>query len=670
MAMRWPSMTIRTTVLTAIVASVLVPSVALWALERSLTRHQYEPVVAQSRQAALVLAGAELVEPMWSIHEAQLQAVARRILDDPAVVALRITEKRPDTKPLELSKPDARREEGVRLATPISREGEQLGELEMWFDARQVDLLLAERGRATAVLAAVQVLAAALLLLAVLGRRLVSPIERLKQQASDIASSAPMAPLRWHRDDELGELGRHLDQVHAQIRGLFGRLADQNAELERLAMHDALTGLPNRTLFRELARAAIASAQRDGQRLALLFIDLDRFKAINDTLGHGAGDAVLTELSARLRQTLRASDLLCRHSGDEFIVMVRDAGSEDAIAATADRLLSRLEEPMPVRGRDVTVSASIGIAVFPDDAAEPEDLIRLADTAMYAAKNMGRARHSFYRAEYSVQLQAALNLERELRAALEGGQFMLHYQPQVDAVSGALLGCEALIRWRHPQRGLVPPGDFIASAEQSGVIDELGSWTIRSACAQIARWKAAGVAFGKVAVNVSAIEFRHHRLVDTLTAALHEWGVEPHELELEITESVLMTDTQTTQRIVERLQALGLSLAVDDFGTGYSSLAYLKHLRPSKIKIDRSFVRDVTTDEDDRVLVQAIVQLARALEITVVAEGVETAAQRDYLRAIGCDALQGYLISRPAGAEEFERLVAATEPSTLTPATA
>jgi len=300
------------------------------------------------------------------------------------------------------------------------------------------------------------------------------------------------------------------------------------------------------------------------------------------------------------------------------------------------------------------VSASIGVAIYPDDAADPETLVRHADTAMYAAKHLGRARVSFYRAEFNAQLQATLQLERELRHALAQDEFVLHYQPQVDAGSGELLGCEALIRWQHPQQGLVPPLQFIGAAEHCGLISELGAWTIRSACAQIARWKAAGLAFGCVAVNVSALEFRNHRLIDTLTRAMADFGVQPHELEIELTESVLMTDTQTTQRIVERLHGLGLPLAVDDFGTGYSSLAYLKHLRPSKIKIDRSFIADLPGDEDDRVLVQAIVQLARALGIRVVAEGVETAAQRDFLHRIGCGTLQGYLISRPQPAAGFE----------------
>ena len=297
----------------------------------------------------------------------------------------------------------------------------------------------------------------------------------------------------------------------------------------------------------------------------------------------------------------------------------------------------------------------LGLAAWPDHAQDADALLSRAEVAMYAAKHLGRARVSFFRTEFNAQLQATQQLEAELRQALAQNEFILHYQPQVDAGSGELLGCEALIRWQHPTRGMVPPLQFIGAAEQCGLISELGAWTIRTACAQIQQWKAAGLHFGSVAVNVSALEFRNHRLVDTLTRAMTDFSVLPHELEIELTESVLMTDTQTTQRIVERLHGLGLPLAVDDFGTGYSSLAYLKHLRPSKIKIDRSFVTDLPGDEDDRVLVQAIVQLAQALGIRVVAEGVETEAQRSYLHRIGCGTLQGYLISRPQPADGFER---------------
>ncbi|MDL2339135.1 MAG: EAL domain-containing protein [Pseudomonadota bacterium] len=654
---RWPVLSIRSTVLLGIAMAVLAPTVTLWHLDERLTRAAQEPLIAQNRQAVLVMTAASLVEPMWTLDEKSTRSTAQRALDEPWVNSLRLTENRPLAQPTLLTKAGVEPRQGVFLKMPILREGEMLGELQIGFDPGQIDRALADRRHATILLAALQVLLSVLVLLAVLYRRLLVPIHRLKRQASEIASRADVAPVRWDRRDELGQLGEHLNEVHVQIDGLFDQLEAQKAELEKIAMHDTLTGLPNRALFRELTISAVADARRHGGRLALLFIDLDRFKAVNDTLGHAAGDALLVELSERLRAAMRASDVVCRHSGDEFTVLLRDVKHWDEVAATADRLLKEIEKPLRLGARLVGVSASIGVALFPDDASDHETLVSHADTAMYVAKSLGRGRCSFFRADFNTQLLLNLQLEQELRQALARDEFELFYQPQVDTGTGALTGCEALIRWNHPQRGLVPPLEFIGAAEHCGLISEIGAWTIRTACAQIARWKIAGVRFGSVAVNVSALEFRSHRLLDTLTAAMADFGVQPHELEIELTESVLMTDTDTTQVIVERLHALGLPLAVDDFGTGYSSLAYLKRLRPSKIKIDRSFVRDLPGGDDDRVLVQAIVQLATALGIRVIAEGVETEAQRDFLRRIGCGLLQGYLISRPQPVEGFERFV-------------
>ena len=653
--MRWPMLSIRSTVLTAITAAVLAPTVILWHLEQQLTRQAQGPLIEQNRQAVLLMTANALVQPLWSLDESTTRQVAQQALAEPAVLSLRLTERRPLVAPTVMARPQQAPFMGVALKTPILHEGETLGELELWFDPGQIDRALADRRQATMKLAALQVLLSMAVLITVLYRRLLAPIRRLKRQASEMASRADVEPVRWDRRDELGQLGAHLNDVHQQIDTLFDRLEAQKAELEKIALHDGLTGLPNRALFRELIRAAVAAAARDGGRLAVLFIDVDRFKAVNDTLGHAAGDTLLVALATRLRAAVRASDVVCRHSGDEFIVLLHDGSHWDEVAATADRLLKEMEQPVAFDGREIAVSASVGVALYPDDATDPETLVRHADTAMYAAKHLGRARVSFFRTEFNAQLQATQQLEAELRQALARNEFILHYQPQVDAGSGELLGCEALIRWQHPTRGMVPPLQFIGAAEQCGLISELGAWTIRTACAQIQHWKAAGLHFGSVAVNVSALEFRNHRLVDTLTRAMTDFSVLPHELEIELTESVLMTDTQTTQRIVERLHGLGLPLAVDDFGTGYSSLAYLKHLRPSKIKIDRSFVTDLPGDEDDRVLVQAIVQLAQALGIRVVAEGVETEAQRSYLHRIGCGTLQGYLISRPQPTEGFER---------------
>jgi diguanylate cyclase (GGDEF)-like protein len=664
--MRWPSLSIRSTVALGIGIAVLAPTMALWHVEQRLTVAAQEPLIAQNRQAVLVMTATAMVEPLWTLDERRTRVAALRALEEPSVLGLKLTETRPLSAPTVLAKAGTVAGQGVALKAPISREGELLGELEIWFDPAQIERMLADRRTANIELAALQVLLSVAVLMAVLYRRLLAPIQRLKRQASEIALRTEVAPVHWDRRDELGQLGEHLNEVHAQIDGLFGQLEAQKAELEKVALHDPLTALPNRALFRELTRAAVAAAQRDGGRLALLFIDLDRFKAVNDTWGHAAGDTLLVAVAERLRGAVRAADVVCRHSGDEFTVLLRDASEWSEVAATADRLLKEIEKPVALGSGKAGVSASVGVALFPDDATDHETLVRHADTAMYAAKSMGGARSSFFRTEFNAHLQASMQLEQELRHALAHDEFVLHYQPQVDAISGDLLGCEALIRWMHPRRGMVPPMEFIGAAEQCGLIADIGAWAIRRACAQISHWKVAGLRFGSVAVNISALEFRNHRLIDTLTRAMGDFGVRPHELEIELTESVLMTDTDTTRLIVERLHALGLPLAVDDFGTGYSSLAYLKHLRPSKIKIDRSFVRDLPGDEDDRVLVRAIVQLATALGIRVVAEGVETALQREFLEQIGCGVLQGYLIGRPMPAEAFEQHALGTSQAAAT----
>ncbi len=653
--MSWPRLSIQNTVVLAVLVSVLGPTALLWHGDQRLTRSVHEPLIAQSRQALLGAAASALVQPLWTIHREAIENTVHKVLDAPSVVGVRLLERRPGSVPVVVSRPHAPAD-AVVLSATILHEGETLGTLELLFNPHQLDEVLAARSRATLQLAVLQVGLAALVMFLVLYLRLLRPIGRLKLQAQAIATRADPKPVDWRRRDELGEVGEQLNRVHGQINALVGKLEAQKSELHKLALHDALTGLPNRALFRELSQAAVAGAQRREQRLAVVFIDLDRFKAINDTLGHGAGDTLLVTLSARLRQALRGADLLSRHSGDEFLALLRDVGDADAIAVVVNRMLAELEAPISINGREVSITASIGVSLYPDDSLLPEELIQFADTAMYAAKTLGRARYSFYRSELNAQLQATVELERELRRAIAGDEFVLHYQPQVLAGSGALVGCEALIRWQHPVRGMVPPGEFIPAAEACGLISDLGTWAVRAACAQIQAWKAQGVPFITVAVNVSALEFRHHRLVDTVTQAMAEFGVAPDELEFEITESVLMTDSQTTQSIVERLHAIGLRLAVDDFGTGYSSLAYLKRLRPSKVKIDRSFVRDLSDDEDDRVLVKAIVHLAHALDTVVVAEGVETDAQRDILRGFGCDMLQGFLISRPKPAAAFAAL--------------
>ncbi len=513
-------------------------------------------------------------------------------------------------------------------------------------------------------LATLQLLLGGLALALVLHARLQRPITRLRRQAAAIAARSPAPVIDWQRHDELGQLGQQLNDVRSRIDGLFEQLERKNAQLRKMAMYDHLTGLPNRTLFRELFQHEVTAARRSGREMAMLFIDLDRFKTVNDSLGHAVGDDLLLATSQRLLQALRESDLVCRHSGDEFLVLVRDAERADTVAGAAQRILRAIEAPVPLARRHLTagapdvaqaqVSASVGIAIFPRDGEDFDALVRHADLAMYQAKQHGRARYSFYHSELNERLISRVALERELAHAIAHGELVLHYQPVVDAVTGALLGCEALVRWEHPTRGLQAPSSFIPVAEESGLVRDLGAWTLDAACAQIALWKKAGQSVGRVSINVSALQFRDQRLIETLRSAMQRHGVRADELELELTESTLMSDDDTTERVVAVLRELGVALVVDDFGTGYSSLSYLKRLRPDKLKIDRSFVQDLPAGADDRAVTQAILSMARALGVVVVAEGVETQAQRAFLTAQGCALLQGYLTGRPQPAAQIE----------------
>ncbi len=522
-------------------------------------------------------------------------------------------------------------------------------------------------------LALAQTLVGGLVLAAVLHFRLLRPIARLKQQASAMAARIEAPAFAWQGNDELGQLGQHLNEVRSRIDGLFDQLERKNGQLRKMAMYDHLTGLPNRTLFRELFQHEASTARRSGRAMAMLFLDLDRFKAINDSMGHPVGDELLLATSQRLLQSLRESDVVCRHSGDEFVVLLRDADRWKTVAATAERILSAIELPLVLTRRNeavaavasdasrtaslpqLSVSASIGIAMFPRDGEDFDTLLRHADLAMYQSKQQGRARYSFFHADLNAQLVSRVDLERELAQAIAREELVLHYQPVVEARSGRLHGCEVLVRWQHPTRGLLMPESFIGVAEESGLVRELGAWTLDNACAQIARWSESGLDMGRIAINVSALQLKDQRFVERLEEALRRHGVRAQQLELELTESSLMSDDETTQRVMGVLGRLGVSLVIDDFGTGYSSLSYLKRLRPGKLKIDRTFVGDLPGDPDDRALTQAILSMAQALDIGVVAEGVETEQQRHFLREHGCDLLQGFLVGRPLPADELEQ---------------
>ena len=459
---------------------------------------------------------------------------------------------------------------------------------------------------------------------------------------------------KWDNERTLRRQVEHLEHVvEARTQGLEAA----NKQLRHLASHDALTGLPNRVLLDDRLSQAVAHAEQDGHSFGVAMFDLDRFKVVNDSLGHRAGDALIKEVAHRLAGVARGTDTVGRLGGDEFLfIMDRLAKREDA-EHIARRAVKALELPIRLDGVDLHTSASIGIAMFPADGKSEEALIANADAAMYCAKQRGRNNIQCYAEGMNSATQERVKLESDLHQALSLKQLELHYQPKVDTKTGLIHGVEALARWRHPQRGLVPPGEFIPLAESCGLIDAIGEWVVRESCRQARAWQLEGLPPLRVAVNLSAFQFRHGNLLQMIREALQAAQLEPRFLEVEITESALMSDPEESVTILEQLSRMGVVVSVDDFGTGYSSMSYLRRFPIDKLKIDRGFIAELISRADDASIVRAIVSLAHSLRLKVVAEGVETSEQLNVLRSLGCDQYQGFCFSPAVPATQFAALL-------------
>lgn len=458
---------------------------------------------------------------------------------------------------------------------------------------------------------------------------------------------------KWHNELMVRGQVRSLEKmVAARTRGLEAA----NQQLRHMATHDSLTGLPNRALLEDRLRQAMSMALRQDQRFAVVVCDIDRFKLVNDSMGHHAGDLFLQEIARRLSSCLRSGDTLARQGGDEFVFVLGPPTGEAEADALAQRAIAALSAPMRIEGLDIHSSASFGVALYPRDGERAELLLANADAAMYHAKQSGGGLKHFC-ANMGDTAQHRLRLESELHLALKASQFELHYQPKVDIATGAIRSAEALLRWRHPQRGLVPPADFIPIVEETGQIGPIGNWVLQQACRQAQAWRDQGLPPVRVAVNISAVQFHQPGLVDAICRALREARLDPCCLEIELTESCVMSNPEDSIAILEELSRMGVLVSVDDFGTGYSSMSYLRRFPIDKLKIDQTFVAGMDEHADDASIVQAIVSLAHGLRLKVVAEGVETARQLEALRAMGCDQYQGFYCSPALPAGEFERLM-------------
>jgi diguanylate cyclase (GGDEF)-like protein len=478
-------------------------------------------------------------------------------------------------------------------------------------------------------------------------------------EAIEVLQCANALTRKWQNE---WVVRRQVETLEKVVTDRTEGLEAANAQLRYLATHDALTGLPNRALLEDRIGQAIALGGRSGQSFAVMVLDLDRFKSVNDSMGHRAGDELLKEVALRLRGVVRGPDTVARIGGDEFVLILQSVTGREECLRVAERALAALALPIHIQGVELRATCSIGIAFHPDDGDSGASLLNHADVAMYGAKQRGRNNIQCFTPGMGAATQDRVRVERELEKALQLGQLELHYQPKVDTVTGQVGSAEALVRWRHPERGLLPPADFIPIAEDCGLMGALGNWVVREACRQGRAWQDAGLPFVRIAVNLSPTQFRHGDLLATIRRALDDARLEARFLELELTESAVMTDPEASVTILEQLSQMGVVVSVDDFGSGYSSMSYLRRLPLDTLKIDREIIREVMSCPDDASIVRAIVSLAHSLRLKVVAEGVEAVEQLEFLKTLGCDEYQGYYFSPAVPADDFAALLQCNTP--------
>ncbi len=489
-------------------------------------------------------------------------------------------------------------------------------------------------------------------------RQLWQALVELKNQTLELNLTDEKGRSQWHRATVYNSF-----QDEAQTKYAIAYLEDitekkENEQtIEHLALYDQLTDLPNRAMFNSRLKLALKQAEKIGEKVAVILIDLDRFKTINDTLGHNIGDDFIKMVGHRLFNCLDENDMLARMGGDEFMIMLPALHDFKNIFKIIQKLMDTFNDPFQYNHQQLHIKASMGISISPDDGDDALALIKNADSALYEAKYSGRNHYKFYTAKLNATAFEQLTLETALRQALYGNQFLVYYQPQVDIASGKIIGMEALVRWKHPEMGIVPPIQFIPLAEETGLIVPLGSWVLKAACAQTVVWKKMGFDHLRLAVNLSARQFQEPELVETILNICAEVGMPPQSLELEITESILMKDITIAIMILKWLNKKGIRMSIDDFGTGYSSLSYLKKFPLNNLKIDRSFIRDCINNKDDAAIISCIVSIANNLHLKIIAEGVETEEQLRFVRNIGCQQFQGYYFSPPVPAEEFTAML-------------